>query len=264
MAEKPASVGHEVLFEVADHIAVVTLNRPEKRNAVNGAVTLALDWCVKQVEADAAIRVAILASSLETVFCAGGDLAELARGNQQALATPDGGFAGFVDAKKEKPWIAAARGSVLAGGCELALACDMIVASENAEFGLPEVRRGLIAAGGGVHRLARALPRNVALELIATGRPISAARAYALGLVNLVVPLANVLDEARLLAAQIAANAPIAVRESLHVARLSNELTDAELQLLSGKLFESVMATEDAREGPRAFIEKRSPIWCGK
>lgn len=264
MTEKPASVGVEVLYEVADHIALVTLNRPDKRNAINGAVATALDWIVKTVEADDTVRAAILYSSLESTFCAGADLAEISRGAGATLGTKDGGFAGFVNAARTKPWIAAVRGNALAGGCELTLSCDMIVASEDAKFGLPEVKRGLYAGAGGTYRLPRAIPRNVALELIATGDPMDAQRAYALGLVNRIAPLAGVLDAARKLAQEITVNAPLSVRESLRIARIAADMSEAEIRALSIEASRKVMTSEDAKEGPRAFLEKRKPNWSGR
>ena len=180
----------EVLYEVVEAgLAVVTLNRPEKRNAVNAAVATALEAALERSEADPAIRAAILASSDARVFSAGADLAAVAAGEGRGLSTRDGGFAGFVRARRRKPWIAAVRGKALAGGCELALACDMIVASEDAVFGLPEPARGLIAGAGGSTRLVRALPRHVAIELIVTGDPMDARRAHQLGLVNRVAAL---------------------------------------------------------------------------
>ena len=254
-----------VLFElVDDHIAVVTLNRPERRNAINGEVTAALDRFVKQIEADPRIRVAILASSNERVFCAGADIAEMAAGRSHLLATADGGFAGFVDAKRAKRWIAAVRGSSLGGGWELMLACDMAVASEDAQIGLPEVKRCLIAGAGGIHRLPRSLPRAVALEMIATGDPIDAARAYALGLVNRVAPSEAVIDTALDLARSIMANAPLAVVESLKVARVASEHPDADLRTASLEIAERVMMSEDSKEGMLAFLNKRAPIWSGR
>ena len=264
MTDQPASVGVEVLYEVADRVAVVTLNRPEKRNAINGAVTAALDWIVKTVEADDNVWVAILYSSLDSTFCAGADLSEIARGNGAALSSRDGGFAGFVHASREKPWIAAVRGNALAGGCELTLSCDMVVASDNAKFGLPEVKRGIYAGAGGVYRLPRTLPRNIALELIATGGVLNADRAYALGLVNRLAPLEGVLDAAKALAQEIVANAPISVRESLKVARVAADMPEQELRSLSNQAARKVMTSEDAREGPRAFLEKRAPNWTGR
>jgi enoyl-CoA hydratase/carnithine racemase len=265
MSEQPDGVGREVLYDLVDgHIGVITLNRPEVRNAVNPELAAAVEWLIKKVEADDAVRVAILTSSNDRVFCAGADLAAISSGRGAGIATADGGFAGFVDAKRDKPWIAAVKGYALAGGGELCLACDMIVASEDAKFGLPEVKRGLFAGAGGVHRLPRALPRNIALELVATGDPMEARRAYELGLVNRLAPTDQVLAVALDLARAIAVNAPVSVRESLKVARLSGEASDAELRKISGEAAMRVMATADAREGPRAFLEKRAPQWTGR
>ncbi|MGE0743547.1 MAG: enoyl-CoA hydratase-related protein [Hyphomonadaceae bacterium] len=258
------TTGNEVLFEIVDgHIAVVTLNRPEVRNAVNGAVAQALDAFVKRIEADAEIRVAILTSSQDKVFCAGADLSEIAAGRAHTLSTPDGGFAGFVENKREKPWIAAVEGTAFAGGCELTLACDMIVISQNAKFGLPEVKRGLFAGAAGVYRLPRRLPRNIALELVATGDALEADRAYAMGLANRMTASGGVMKAAIDLARAIAANAPMSVRESLAVARLAQDLSEDELRPLSRAASGRVFSSEDAKEGPRAFLEKRAPVWKG-
>lgn len=257
MTDETAGSGNEVQFERhRDHIAILTLNRPEVRNAINGALAYRLDALVKQTEQDDTIRVVILASSNARVFCAGADLSEIAQGRADTLSTLDGGFAGFADAKRSKPWIAAVQGYALAGGCELALGCDMIVASDDAQFGLPEVKRG--------HRLPRGIPRAVALELIATGDPIDARRAYELGLVNRVAPSDAVRSTAIALAEAIAVNAPLSVRESLDVARLSSEKSDAELRTLSFEASARVFASEDAEEGPRAFLEKRPARWTGR
>lgn len=265
MTDKPASVGQEVLFDMhGAHIAVVTLNRPEKRNAVNGAIAEAMDWIVKHTESDPDIRVVILTSSNDKTFCAGADLAEIAAGNGARLSTPDGGFGGFVDSVRIKPWIAAVRGSALAGGCEFSLSCDLIVASDDARFGLPEVKRGLVAAAGGIHRIVRALPRNIGLELVATGDPLSVEKAAAFGLVNRVVPLADVLPTAIALAEAITVNAPLSVQESLKVARLAQEETDADLRKRSLEATRFIMTTEDFKEGPKAFLEKRDPVWKGR
>jgi enoyl-CoA hydratase/carnithine racemase len=253
-----------VIFEVVEkHIALVTLNRPSARNAINAAVALGLDAAVKTIEQDPEIRVAILYSSHARAFCAGADLKEIADGGTSGLSTPDGGFAGFVDAKREKPWIAAVRGFALAGGFELTLSCDMIVASEDASFGLPEVKRGLFAGGGGVYRLPQVLPRNVALELIATGDVLTAQRAKTFGLANYVVPSDEVLNAALALARTIALNAPLSVRASLNVARLASEMPGSDLRALSLARAESISHTHDAIEGPRAFLEKRAAVWRG-
>lgn len=264
MADKPAGVGNEVLFDMhGDHIAIVTLNRPEKRNAVNGAVAEAMDWILKHTEQETDIRVVILTSSNDKTFCAGADLAEIAAGNGAKLSTPDGGFGGFVDSVRTKPWIAAVRGSALAGGCEFSLSCDMIVASDDSKFGLPEVKRGLVAGAGGIHRIVRALPRNIGLELVATGDPLDVAQAAAFGLVNRVVPMDDVVPTAIALAEAITINAPVSVQESLKVARLAQEETDKQLRERSQAATAVIMKTEDFKEGPKAFLEKRAPVWKG-
>lgn len=251
-----------VLFErIGRHIALVTLNRPDARNAINAAMTRRLEEIVRVVESEPEIRVSILAAADGKAFCAGADLAEVAAGRGRSLMTPDGGFAGFVFASREKPWIAAVHGNALGGGLELALACDMIVAAENAVFGLPEPKLGLLAAAGGMFRLPRAIPRAIALEMLATGAPIDARRAYALGLVNRVVDEAARIQEALAMAEQIVANAPLAVRESLAVGRIVAERDEAELRRLSEEATARVLASEDATEGPRAFVDKRAPVW---
>lgn len=262
---KPESVGREVLYEVVDgHVGLVRLNRPDKRNAVNGDVAEALDWIVKASEADEAVRVVILGSTSDGAFSAGADLSEISKGRGHLLGTRDGGFAGLAQAARTKPWIAAVNAPALAGGCEIALSCDMIVAAETARFGLPEVKRGLYAGAGGVFRLTRRLPMGIALELVATGDPIDAPRAYALGLVNRLVPAEKVLDEAMALAKAIMANAPLSVRESLKVARMSFDHPESELWQVSKEVSARVFASEDAREGPVAFLEKRAPVWKGR
>lgn len=245
------------------HVALVTLNRPEARNAVNAALAAALEDAVAQIEADDDIRAVVLTGA-GGVFCAGADLKELAAAGPAGLFRARGGFAGFVDAQRSRPWIAAVNGKTLAGGLEIMLACDMVVASDDAAFGLPEVTRGLIAAAGGVYRLPRALPRALALELIATGDPMPVAAAERHGLVNRVVPQAQVVETAVGLGRRIARNAPVAVRESLHVARRACELSEADASTLTRAARDRNAATEDYKEGPRAFVEKREPRWLGR
>lgn len=245
-----------------DHLAVVTLTRPEARNAVSPEVAQGLEAAVDATEADADIWVVVLTGTGAEAFCAGADLKAVSAGRGAGLRTERGGFGGFVHRARSKPWIAAVNGAAFAGGCELALACDLIVAAPQARFALPEVKRGLIASAGGLYRLPRALPPVVAREMILTGDPIDAARAHALGMVNALAPTAEaLLDTARALAARVTANAPIAVRESLVVARQAFDLDDAALARLSGECQERNMASEDFKEGPRAFIEKRAPRW---
>ncbi|MET7247388.1 enoyl-CoA hydratase-related protein [Methylobacterium sp. EM32] len=245
------------------HVAVVTLNRPAARNAVDPGLARALAQAVAETEADDAVRAVVLAGT-GPVFCAGADLKVVSAGGADDLWTETGGFAGFVHATRAKPWIAAVDGPALAGGCEIALACELIVAGEGASFGLPEVTRGLVAAAGGLYRLPRALPRAVALELILTGGRLEAARAHALGLVNRLVAPGSARDEAVSLAQTIAGNAPLAVRESLAVARLAPDTDEAGLRAASAAARARVQASEDYREGPRAFVEKRPPLWTGR
>jgi enoyl-CoA hydratase/carnithine racemase len=253
-----------VLFEVvAPHIALITLNRPEARNAVNGAVAAGLEQAVERIEADPDLWVAILTGA-GPVFCAGADLKEVSAGNGAALSTKKGGFGGFVRAKRTKLWIAAAQGHALAGGLELLLSCDLAVAADTANFGLPEVKRSLVAGAGGVFRLPRAIPRAIALEIIATGDPIPAVRAGQFGLINVVVPAHEVMGAALALAGRVTVNAPIAVAESLGVARQAYDRPEADLWEVCAAAGQRVWATEDFKEGPRAFVEKRAPRWVGR
>ena len=253
-----------VLFRMAaPHVALVTLNRPEARNAVNGDVARGLDSAVERIERDPEIWVAILTGA-GPAYCAGADLKEVSAGRGATLWTERGGFGVFVRARREKLWIAAANGHALAGGLELLLACDLAIAAEGATFGVPEVKRSLVAAAGGVFRLPRALPRVIAHEMIATGEPITAARALQFGLLNVVVTADDLMTAALGLAARVTVNAPIAVRESLKVARQSADLSEDALWDLSAAAGRAIRETEDFREGPRAFVEKRAPKWVGR
>lgn len=250
--------------KLTSHVMLVQINRPEVRNAVNGAVARGLDQACKQIEADPDAWVVILTGAGDQAFCAGADLKEMAAGNRDALFTADGGFAGFAHAKRSKIWIAAINGTAVAGGLEIMLACDMVVAADTATFGLPEVKRSLIALAGGVYRLARAIPRNVAMEMIATGDVIDAARAHSLGLVSRVVPPQELRRAALELAESICRNAPMAVRESIALARSAADLTETELREAGEAARKRLYATEDFREGPRAFVEHRAPKWTGR
>ncbi|WP_221793948.1 crotonase/enoyl-CoA hydratase family protein [Aquisediminimonas sediminicola] len=260
------SIVHDaILFElVQPHTALVTINRPDARNAVNGDVATGIDAALKRIEADPDIWVAIITGAGGNAFCAGADLKALASGEGARLATRDGGFAGFTSAPRTKLWIAAVEGFALAGGCEIALACDLIVASREASFGLPEVRRGLIAAAGGVYRLPRCLPSKLALELIATGGTISAAQAHHHGMINRLADKGGALAEALSLAAAINDNAPLAVRESLAIARQAVAQDEAAMQQLSDVAIARVTQSDDFQEGVQAFVEKRAPRWTGR
>jgi enoyl-CoA hydratase/carnithine racemase len=247
---------------LADRIALVTLNRPKARNAINAEVAQQLSDILAHTESDDEVRVVILTGSGTAAFCAGADLKEVDSGGMAALFRK-GGFAGFVDAPRRKPWIAAVNGFALAGGCEIALACDMIVAADSASFGLPEVQRGLIAAAGGAYRLSRKIAPALAAELVLTGRMMSAVEAAECGLVNRVTETEQLVDEALCLARLIAANAPLAVAASLELLRGSPDLADGELGAKSRAMLQALSQTQDYSEGPRAFLEKRMPIWKG-
>jgi enoyl-CoA hydratase/carnithine racemase len=256
---------HAVLAErISAHIVRITINRPEARNAINGDVARALDHLVKFMDADPDIYVAILTGAGNAAFCAGADLKEIAAGRADHLRTPDGGFAGFVHADRKTIWIAALNGLALAGGFEIALACDLVVATEAVEFALPEVKRGLMALAGGLYRLPRALPYALALELIATGERLKAERAYQHGLINRLVPADRLYAEAISLAEKICENAPVAVQESIRIAKRSHALDEQALITLCNTARAKLILTQDYQEGPLAFIERRAPRWTGR
>jgi enoyl-CoA hydratase len=243
--------------------AVITIRRPEARNAVNPEVANAIEASLDRLEEDSEVWIGVVAGE-GPVFSAGADLKAIAAGNGLALSTKRGGFAGITRRDRVKPLIAAVDGPALAGGCEIALACDLIVASTEALFGLPEVKRSLVAAAGGLFRLPRALPRSVAMELILTGDPISAERAHAFGMVNELVNPGEALSAALALAERVCANAPLAVRESRAVAIAAYTADDETLWRMTEEAMVRNVRTEDFAEGPRAFIEKRPPVWKGR
>jgi len=252
-----------VEYETRGHLAIITLNRPEARNAINGVMATGIERALDRFESDPDIWVAILTANGKA-FCAGADLKEINAGNGGKLGTEKGGFAGIVKRERTKPLIAAITGSALAGGTEIALSCDMIVCADTTNFGLPEVKRSLAAAAGGLFRLPRVIGMPTALEVILTGDPLPSQRAYELGMVNKVVPESDVMDEATKLADRIIANAPLAVQASRKVAAAALTDTDETLWRASGKAFAGLVGTEDFKEGPLAFIEKRAPVWKGK
>lgn len=258
----------KVLYERRGQIGVITLNRPEARNAVNGDVASGLEAAIDQLEADSDAWVGVLTSNTEghksPVFCAGADLKEINSGNAAALNTKRGGFAGFVYRERRKPVIVAVDGLATAGGCEIVLACDMVVASRTSSFGLAEVKRNLIAGAGGLFRLPRAIGQATAMEVILTGEPLAATRAYELGLVNRLAEPGESLAVAMELANQVSASAPLAVWASRKVVLAAAYQDDDTLKNLTNSEFAAVLQSEDTKEGLTAFIEKRAPKWQGR
>lgn len=253
----------EVLYRVADRVATITLNRPDQRNAINEQVTAQLGAAISAAENDPQVWVVIL-TGVGPGFCAGADLKTIAAGGSAQLATAAGGFAGFVRYPRTKPVIAAVHGFALAGGLEIMLACDLVVAADTARFGLPEVTRGILAAAGGIYRLSLALPPARARELILTGDPIGADEARSLGLINRVVPADQVPVAALELADRLCRNAPLAVRESLRLSRSARDLTEEQSWQQTDEAALRIRLTQDAHEGPQAFAEKREPSWAGR
>jgi enoyl-CoA hydratase/carnithine racemase len=241
-------------------IALVTLNRPEARNAVSPEVSQMMATVLDEIEADAALRAVVLTGRGE-VFCAGADLKVVAAGKANDIARGKGGFGGIVTRNFPKPIIAAVNGPALAGGFEVVLSCDLVVAADTARFGIPEVKRGLMAAAGGLIRLPKRVPLTIALELAMTGDPIDANRALQLGLVNRVVAADRVVPEAIALAERIGENSPVAVRNSRQLVREAAELSEDEGWTRTLELMMPVFESGDAIEGATAFAEKRAPVW---
>ncbi|WP_280461929.1 crotonase/enoyl-CoA hydratase family protein [Nocardia carnea] len=254
-------MSEEVLVDAQDGVLVITLNRPAARNAVNLAVSEAVAAAMTELDSSPDLTVGVLTGAGGT-FCAGMDLKAFLRGESPVI--PGRGFLGLVEAPPEKPLIAAVEGYALAGGCEAVLAADMVVASRTAKFGIPEVKRGLAAAAGGLMRLPRRIPPAVALELALTGDLFDAERAYALGLVNRLADEGQALDVALDLARSIAANGPLAVRASKKVIRESADWSQDEMFERQRAITGPVFASADAQEGARAFAEKRPPRWRGE
>ena len=257
-----------VEYEVIGRIAVITLNRPEARNAINGEVAIAMEAAIDKMEEDDQVWAGVLRANTDgqerPVFCAGADLKAINSGQGATLATAKGGFAGLVYRDRKKPLIAAVDGLATAGGCEIVLSCDMVVASSRSLFGLAEAKRNLVAGAGGLYRLPHAIGRNVAMELILTGEPLAAERAHQLGLVNRLVEPGEAYDAAMALAGQVTAAAPMAVWESRKVVLASTYEDEATLRKMTNEAFGRVMGSEDLKEGLTAFIEKRPPIWQGR
>jgi enoyl-CoA hydratase len=251
----------ELLRERRGHIELLTINRPEARNAVNRATALALSEALDDCETNEEVWVVVLTGAGDKAFSAGMDLKAFATGE---FPITEKGFGGLTKRDFSKPLIAAVNGSALAGGFEMMISCDMVVAADHAKFGIPEAQRGLVAGAGGLIRLPKRVPLAVAYEMALTADPIDASRAYQLGLVNRVVPGAEVLDAAIALAERIAQNAPLAVRTSKRVMKQATELSEEESWKVNDEAFGMIGRSSDALEGAIAFAEKRTPNWQGK
>ena len=250
-----------VLTEISDGVAVITINRPEARNAVNGAVAAGIAAAVDEADASSEVSVLVLTGAGGT-FSAGMDLKGFLSGDSPSFQ--DRGFGGITQRPPVKPIIAAIEGYALAGGFELALSCDLLVASEEAKFGLPEVRRSLVAGAGGLLRLPQRIPYHLAMEIALTGEHYPAERLYQAGLVNRLVPAGQALAAARELAARVALGGPLALTATKRVIVESADWDSGEAFQRQGEIISPVFASADAREGAMAFAEKRAPVWRGE
>jgi enoyl-CoA hydratase len=249
-----------LLTETRGHVLVLTLNRPEAKNAFNAELSAALSDALDRFEADPALRVAVLTGAGGS-FSAGMDLKALLKGEHSA--TPKRGGFGIMARPPEKPLIAAIEGYAVAGGMELALCCDLIIATEASKLGLPEVKRGLVAVGGGLFRLPARIPYHVVMELALTGDLVPAQRLLELGLITRVVPAGEALNAAVELAERIAANAPLAVAATKQILRNAAEWSETDAWSEQRKIAKPALISQDAKEGARAFAEKRPPVWRG-
>ena len=250
-----------VLTERRERILVITINRPDQRNAVNAAVASGIAAAMDELDGDSELSLGVLTGAGKG-FCAGMDLKAFVAGESPYAG--DRGFAGITQRASVKPLIAAVEGFAVAGGLEVALSCDLIVAARGARLGIPEVKRSLVAAGGALLRLPRALPRNVAMELALTGDPIEAERGLELGLVNRLADPGSALDVALGLAGEIAGNGPLALAATKRILVEGVDWPDSEFFARQGEIAGPVMTSEDAREGSIAFAEKRAPAWKGR
>jgi enoyl-CoA hydratase len=256
MNEQPA-----VLTERRERVLLITINRPDQRNAVNAAVARGIADALDELDGNDELTLGVLTGAGKG-FCAGMDLKAFVTGERPYA--DDRGFAGITQRAAVKPLIAAVEGFAVAGGLEVALSCDLIVAARGAKLGVPEVKRSLVAAGGALLRLPRVLPRNVAMELVLTGDPITAERGYELGLVNRLAKPGETVQAAFELADQIVPNAPLALAASKRVLTEAVDWPDSEFWHRQGEIVGPVMTSEDAREGATAFAEKRAPVWKGR
>jgi enoyl-CoA hydratase len=250
-----------VLTERRERVLVITINRPDQRNAVNAAVAQGIAAALDELDAEDSLSLGVITGAGRG-FCAGMDLKAFVAGESSYAG--DRGFAGITRRAAVKPLIAAIDGFAVAGGLEVALACDLIVAARGAKLGIPEVKRSLVAAGGGLLRLPRMLPRNIAMELALTGDPILAERGFELGLVNRLAEPGQALTTALELAGQIAQNGPLALAASKRILTEAVDWPDAEFFERQGAISGPVFQSEDAREGATAFAEKRPPVWAGR
>ncbi|MEU7829860.1 MULTISPECIES: crotonase/enoyl-CoA hydratase family protein [unclassified Nonomuraea] len=255
------AVGDDVLVRHESRIAVITINRPHAKNAVTRAVSEGIAAALDELDRRDDLSAAVLTGAGDC-FCAGMDLKAFLRGERPSLEGR--GFAGVTEAPPKKPLIAAVEGYALAGGCEIVLACDLVVAARTAKFGIPEVKRGLVAAAGGLLRLPHRVPPQIAMELALTGDLITAARAYEIGLVNRLTEEGEALDAALTLAARIAENGPLATLATKRVIKEHEQWPEEERFVRQRLIIEPVFASEDAKEGARAFAEKRRPNWQGR
>ncbi|GAA4703780.1 crotonase/enoyl-CoA hydratase family protein [Nocardioides conyzicola] len=251
----------EVLVERRDGVQVITINRPEAKNAINGAVAAGIAAAVDELDASDELRVGVLTGAGGT-FSAGMDLKAFLRGEVPSIEGR--GLGGITERPPRKPLIGAVEGWAVAGGFELLLACDLVVAAETAKLGVPEVKRALVAGAGAAMLLPRRIPQAIALEMLLTGDPITAARAAELGLVNRVTPEGGALAGALELAAAIAGNGPLAVAVTKQIARTSSDWSADEMWAKQGEVMMPVFVSEDATEGATAFAEKRPPVWKGR
>ena len=252
-----------VLTELRDGVLIVTINREERRNAINPETSAAMEEILNDAEKNPEVRVIILTGAGGRSFCSGEDLAAFDEaGECQTIMAH--GFGGMTSRVSAKPIICAANGTAVAGGLEIALACDLIVAAEHARFGLSEVKVGLLATTGGLIRLSRDIPRKIAMEMCLTGTLINAERAKEIGLVNYVVPADQVMEKALELANTIAANAPISLRLTKELFHVSPQISVEDAQRFCDRCWDYIEKTEDAKEGPQAFLEKRKPQWKGR
>jgi enoyl-CoA hydratase/carnithine racemase len=254
-------VQEAVLTERRGNVLLITLNRPEARNAVNLALAQGVAGALDQLDADGSLAVGVLTGAGKG-FCAGMDLKAFVAGERPWVG--ERGFAGITRRSSQKPLIAAIEGFAVAGGLELALACDLIVAARGARLGIPEVKRSLVAAGGALLRLPRRIPYHLAMELALTGDPIDAQRAFEVGLVNRLAEPGGALQAALELAEQVAVNAPLALAASKRILEQQWDWTAEQMWEAQGAIAEPVIASEDAREGATAFAEKRPAVWRGR